>query len=92
MEHRGKSKRKSHNKPAPLIATGPNQIYSWDITYLHSSVRGKFYYLYMFMDIYSRKIVGFNIHETESMEYSSKLIDKICAKENIKKGQTESYV
>lgn len=87
MEHRGKSKKKSHNKPAPLIATGPNQIYSWDITYLHSSVKGKFYYLYMFMDIYSRKIVGFNIHETESMEFSSKLIDEICAKEKIKKHQ-----
>jgi putative transposase len=87
LEHRGKSKRASHNRPAPLVATGPNQIYSWDITYLHSSIRGRFYYLYMFMDIYSRKIVGFDIYETESMEYSAKIIDRICEKEKIKKHQ-----
>jgi len=87
LEHRGKSKRASHNKPAPLIATNPNQIYSWDITYLHSSIRGKFYYLYMFMDIYSRKIVGFDIHESESMEFASILINKICKKEDIQKHQ-----
>lgn len=87
LEHRGKSKKPSHNRPAPLVATGPNQIYAWDITYLHSSIRGRFYYLYMFMDIYSRKIVGFDIHETESMEYSSILIDKICEKEKIQKQQ-----
>ncbi len=87
LEHRGKSKRACHNRPAPLVATGPNQIYSWDITYLHSSTRGKFYYLYMFMDIYSRKIVGFDIYETESMEFSSILINKICIKEGIQKDQ-----
>jgi putative transposase len=87
LEHRGKSKKKSHNKPAPLVATGPNQIYSWDITYLKSEIAGKFYYLYMFMDIYSRKIVGFDIHESESMQYSSILIDSICAREKINKNQ-----
>ena len=63
LEHRGKSKAPSHNKPAPLVASGPNQIYSWDITYLRSNIAGKFYYLYMFMDIYSRKIVGQEVFE-----------------------------
>lgn len=87
LEHRGKSKGKSYNRPAPLVATGPNQIYAWDITYLHSAVKGEFYYLYMFMDIYSRKIVGYEIHEIESMEHSSKLIDKICFLEGIRKDQ-----
>jgi len=86
LEHRGKSKRKTHKKPTPLIATGPNQIYSWDITYLRSSITGKFYYLYLFMDIWSRKIVGQEVHEHEDMHKSSKLIDKICKKEKIEKG------
>lgn len=85
LEHRGKSKKPSTEKPAPLGATAPNQIYSWDITYIKSSVRGIFYYLYLFMDIFSRKIVGYDVHETESMELSSKLIDKICREENIKR-------
>jgi transposase InsO family protein len=87
LEHRGKSKPKCHSRPAPLVATGPNQIYSWDITYLHRNIKGKFFYLYMFMDIYSRKIVGFDVHESESMEFSSILINKICIKEGIKKDQ-----
>lgn len=45
LEHRGKSKRKSLELSSALIATGPKMIYSWDITYLKSSVAGKFYYL-----------------------------------------------
>ncbi len=69
LEHRGKSKRKSMELPAALIATRPNMIYSWDITYLKSSIAGKFYYLYLFMDIYSRKIVGWRVHDCESMVY-----------------------
>jgi transposase InsO family protein len=87
LHHRGKSSPRSNSRPAPLIAMAPNQIWSWDITYLRSEVRGKFYYLYMFMDIYSRKIVGFKVHETESMEYSSDLVDEICFRERIVKDQ-----
>lgn len=87
LEHRGKSKKPSMNKPAPLIAKSPNEIYSWDITYLRSSVSGMFYYLYMFMDIYSRKVVGFEVHEKESMEHSSKLVERICIQENVLKDQ-----
>ncbi len=87
LEHRGKSKKPCMNKPAPLVAKSPNEIYSWDITYLKSSVSGRFYYLYMFMDIYSRKIVGFDVHENESMEHSAKLIERICVQENVLKDQ-----
>lgn len=86
-KHRGKSKPPTKNRPIPLIATAPNQIYSWDITYLKGPIRGKFYYLYMFMDIYSRKIVGFEVHEEESMEHSSTLIKKICIKEKVVENQ-----
>lgn len=87
LEHRGKSKKKAHNRPAPLVALGPNEIYSWDITYLRSDVAGKFFYLYMFMDIYSRKIVGHEVYEVESMELSARLIERICECEGIKKDQ-----
>jgi len=87
LEHRGKSERKSSERPAPLIATGPNQIYSWDITYLKSSIRGQFYYLYMFMDIFSRKIVGWRVHDCESMENSSALVEEIYLREGVLKGQ-----
>lgn len=87
LEHRGKSKRKSMEVPAALIATRPNMIYSWDITYLKSSIAGKFYYLYLFMDIYSRKIVGHRVHECESMEHSSELVEETYLREGVIKGQ-----
>jgi transposase InsO family protein len=87
LVHRGKSRPQSHNRPAPLVATGANQIYSWDITYLKSMVAGNFFYLYMFMDIYSRKIVGWRVHECESMEYSASLVEEICLREGILRDQ-----
>lgn len=87
LNHRGKSNPRTRHRPAPLVAIGPNQIYSWDITYLKSSIAGRFYYLYMFMDIYSRKIVGFKVHKSESMEYSSSLVEEICFREKILRDQ-----
>jgi len=87
LAHRHKSKPRNMFKPKPLIATGPNQIWSWDITYLKTQVRGQFYYLYMFMDIFSRYIVGAKVFEAESMDLSSKLINEIYLKNGIRKGQ-----
>ncbi|NOX08660.1 MAG: IS3 family transposase, partial [Gammaproteobacteria bacterium] len=74
---------KNHTKPKGYNATAPNQVWSWDITYLASAVRGIFYYLYLIEDIFSRKIVGWEIHERESAEYASQLIRKACLTENI---------
>ena len=87
LAHREKSKPRVVVKPLSLIATGPNQIWSWDITYLPTLVRGQFYYLYMFMDIFSRYIVGARVYDREGMDLSSKLISEIYLKNGIKKGQ-----
>ncbi len=62
LVHRGRTKPKTKQKPKGMTATEVNQVYSWDITYLKTSVRGRFYYLYMFMDVFSRKIVGYKVH------------------------------
>jgi putative transposase len=91
LTHRGKSKPASNNKPEPLVAIGPNQVYSWDITYLKSPITGMFYYLYMFIDVYSRKIVGHEVHENEDMEKSAKLITKIHKDENLVDGQVKVH-
>ncbi len=85
--HRGKSKPAVRQKPKELTATGPNQIYSWDITYLKSEVAGIFFYLYFFMDIYSRKIVGYGVHEEQSAEHASVMIEAICTAEGISRDQ-----
>ena len=57
--------------PEGFKATGPNQVWSRDITFLASSIRGAFYRLYMVLDIYSRKAVGWEVHENKSAEHAS---------------------
>lgn len=85
--HRGLSKPRLVERPKAYEATRPNQIYSWDITYLQSSVRGQFYYLYLFLDLFSRKIVGWSIHANQESELSAILLTDICKKEKINKNQ-----
>lgn len=87
LSHRGRCKPKTHCKPQACVATAPNQVWSWDITYLPTSLKGQYFYLYMIMDIFSRKIVGFHVHEAESAEYASLLITQACFTEKIKKQQ-----
>jgi transposase InsO family protein len=74
QKHREKSQPATGKRPGALEATGPNQVWSWDISYLPSPVRGMFYYLYLVMDVWSRKIVGWEIHDRECMEISSAMI------------------
>ena len=85
--HRGLSKPRVVERPVAYEATKPNQIYSWDITYLQSSVRGQFFYLYLFLDLFSRKIVGWKIHESQNSDLSALLIEEICKSEKIKQKQ-----
>lgn len=88
LKHRSKA-RASRNiiKPKELVATAPNQVYSWDITYLPTDVRGIFLYLYLVMDVYSLKIVGWQIHEYENADLAADLMVDICARKGISKYQ-----
>ena len=70
-------------KPEGHCATAPNQVWSWDITFLASSIRGVFYRLYLVEDIFSRKIVGWEVHEEELAEHAGVLIRKACLAEGI---------
>ncbi len=72
-----------HSKPRACQADGPNQVWSWDITFLKSAVTGQFYRLYLVMDIYSRKIVSWEVHERESAELAAQMIQKACWAEGI---------
>ena len=74
-------------RPKALAATTPNQVWSWDITYLPTAVRGQFYRLYMVLDIYSRKVVGWEIHGEELAAHAAALIDKACKREHIARDQ-----
>lgn len=77
----------ARHRPKALKATGPNQIYSWDITYLPTSVKGQFFYLYLFMDVFSRKIVGWQVYEAESSAWAAEIVRDIARREGILPGQ-----
>jgi len=64
-------------------ATGPNQVWSWDITWLPSVVRGLYFYLYLVMDVWSRRIVGWRIAEEQSGESAAALIRGACHDGNV---------
>ena len=83
LAHRNKAKPSRHTKPKEHSATGPNQVWSWDITYLRSSVRGRFYYLYLVVDIWSRMIVAWEVHEEESAELAGALIQEACMRHGV---------
>jgi transposase InsO family protein len=77
----------ARTKPRAVCATAPNQLYSWDITYLPSVIRGQYFYLYLFMDIFSRKIVGWQVYEEESSALAGDVVRDLCQHERIKPNQ-----
>ena len=88
LKHRNKARAaRKVIKPMELVATAPNQVYSWDITYLPTNVRGIFLYPYLVMDVYSRKIVGWQIHQHENSELAADLMVDICTREGVLKQQ-----
>ncbi len=75
-----------YQKPE-LLATAPNQVWSWDITKLLGPAKWTYFYLYVILDIFSRYVVGWMIAPAESAALAERLIKETCAKQNIEKGQ-----
>lgn len=87
LAHREKSRPATkRHRPDELVASGPNAVWSWDITYLKSSVHGLFYYLYMVMDVWSRKVVAWEVHGEESSENASRLLASAYGVEGVAPG------
>lgn len=82
-KERGRAKPRQHRRPDPCVATAPNEVWSWDITYLRGPIRGAFYYLYVMLDVWSRKIVGWAVHEEECSERSSEVLARACLAEGV---------
>jgi putative transposase len=70
-----------------LVATAPNQVWSWDITKLHGPAKWTYYYLYVILDIHSRYVTGWMLAARESAVLAEKLIAATCAKQGIRRGQ-----
>lgn len=87
LKHRSKSKPRERRRPKDLLAKKPNEVWSWDITYLKSPVKGMYYYLYLIMDVFSRFIVGWVAEEVESADHAARLITRACHEQGVTEDQ-----
>jgi putative transposase len=85
-ERRNQLRHPAYKKPE-LLATGANQVWSWDITKLLGPAKWSYYYLYVILDIFSRYVVGWMVAGRESASLAQRLIGSTCAKQQIGQGQ-----
>ena len=78
LTHRGRAAAPVHRARPIHVATAPDQVWSWDITYLKSPVRGVCWYLYLVMDIWSRRIMGWAVHPTQDERHAAALFTGVC--------------
>lgn len=83
QHHRGRAKKPSSRVVTSHCATGPRQVWSWDITWLPAAVKGQYYYWYMVLDVFSRKIVGHEVQAVESAELASLLMRRASLMEGL---------
>jgi len=82
--HRGRAKAPRRVRPPTThIATGPRQVWTWDMTFLPTQVLGVWCYMYLILDVYSRKIVGFEVHETDESEHAVELLRRTALAEGL---------
>lgn len=75
--HRGRARAPRPQRPVSThVATAPDQVWTWDMTWLPSRVTGRWYYLYLIMDLFSRKIVGFEVHDSDEGDHAAKLVQR----------------
>ena len=85
-ERRNQARHPEYKKPE-LLATGPNQVWSWDITRLRGPVKWSYFYLYVMLDIFSRYVVGWLLAERENARLSQRLIRETTQREGIVRDQ-----
>jgi transposase InsO family protein len=82
--HRGRAKApKALRPPTTHMATAPRQVWCWDMTYLPAQVMGRWFYLYLILDLYSRKIVGWEVHDTDHADHAAHLVRRTALAEGI---------
>jgi len=85
-ERRNQLRHPEYKKPE-LLATGPNEVWSWDITMLKGPVKWTYFYLYVILDIFSRYAVGWLLARRESAALAKRLIEETCEKQEINRDQ-----
>jgi len=84
LRHRQESKKPCETRlHIPLVVTGPNQVWSWDITWLLTAVKGMYKYAYSIIDLFDRSIVGWSVEDYESDAHATKLFAQVCRDQRV---------
>jgi putative transposase len=84
MNRRGRAQPpRTSRPPTTHIATCPGEVWCWDVTFLPAQIQGRWFYFYLILDLYSRKIVGFEVHDTDSAEHAAHLARRTALAEGV---------
>lgn len=93
VHRRGRAQPPQDPRPVPrLRAIAPNQLWSWDITYVPTTVRGIWLNLYLVIDVWSRKVVAWDVAEREDPAIAADLESRACLRERISKGRNQPLI
>ena len=82
--HRGRARAPQRSRtPTTHVASAPGQVWCWDMTYLPTHIQGRWFYLYLIMDLYSRKVVGWEVHDTDDAHHAVGLLKRTALAEGI---------
>ncbi len=84
MQRRGRARPpRASRPPTTHIASRPGEVWCWDVTFLPTRVQGQWFYLYLILDLFSRKIVGFEVHDTDQAEHAAHLARRTALAEGV---------
>jgi transposase InsO family protein len=84
MNRRGRAQPpRASRPPTTQITTRPGEVWCWDVTFLPAQIQGRWFYLYLILDLYSRKIVGFEVHDSDSAEHAAHLARRTALAESV---------
>jgi putative transposase len=87
MKRRGRARPpRASGPPSTHVATAPGQVWCWDVTFLPAQVQGRWFYLFLILDLYSRKVVGFEVHDSDKAEHAAHLARRTALAEGIHAG------
>jgi len=93
VHRRGRARPPQEPRAVPrLRAAGANQVWSWDITYLPTTVSGIWLYLYLVIDVWGRKVVAWDVDEREDPAIAAELVGRACLRERISKGRKQPLI
>jgi putative transposase len=87
VRERRRQRRHTHYAAPELLATGPRQLWTWDISKLRGPAKWTYYHLYVIIDVYSRYVVGWMVAERESAALAERLIEETCRRQGVGRGQ-----